>query len=124
MADEITPALTPSQWAARSNDCAVIHDGALRLPGIGEWPDEAAPLDATDALGVMALANAALPDDHPNKLAWADVEVVTRILPQWMAAARGESVTIDLATSPQDVLERLSALAAKLSALLPPEDAR
>jgi hypothetical protein len=121
MADEITPALTLDQWGAHARGETIE---------VERWAGGRAAIHPAQYQSVryplvdMALANAALPDGHPNKLAWSDVEVVTRILPQWVAAARGESVTIDLATSPQDVLERLAALAAKLSALLPPEDAR
>jgi hypothetical protein len=104
MADEIKPVMSPDEWGEALE--------RLRTPDLPR-------MYAYEPLGdaqVMALANAALPDGHPNKITREDVDALAtamnelRYLAQ-MVPGSGERLTIGL-------------LRRKLSALLPPEDAR
>jgi hypothetical protein len=98
MTDEtraIEPALTPEEWQALPDAAAAV--AVMALPSLRRQPERMQI--------VMALANAALPDDDPRKITWEDVYA----LRNWDLLDEGKT---------QLYLKRL---AAKLAAFLPPE---
>jgi hypothetical protein len=93
----IEPALTPENWRRLEKFPFFVRDGRLF-----EWIDVGAV--AVDQLeGVIALANAALPNDSPYKITRADVEHLQQFASEERSA----------------ILERL---ADKLKTLLPPKE--
>lgn len=126
MADEITPALTPAEWAARcvryaageaevrvqGDALAVANGRGLTVDG---GPVAAAAVFRDGLAAAMALANAALLDGDPHKL--------TRDMRD---ACVGATLVGDFPKGPDVIAwerEHLTKLAAALSALLPPEPA-
>ncbi|MGI8765694.1 MAG: hypothetical protein ACR2KM_04150 [Gemmatimonadaceae bacterium] len=117
MTDAIPPALTPQEWDRRMRDSEdrpvegdlltdssgnlyVAYDSGYVTQQIMEEPQV-----------VMALANAALPDDSPYGISHADVNTLRDVLIE---------MEDDPMASPA-VYERVKTLIAKLAALLPPE---
>jgi hypothetical protein len=131
MPDEPRPALTPEEWAGRKRPqyygeqpCIQLwSSGAIDLSRDvqrdGEWaPGDRVSIDAGDtasAHALMALANAALPDGHPNKITRDDVQRV-------YVAQQDAAEKYPHAAEAGWLAPGLLALAAKLAALLPPED--
>jgi hypothetical protein len=137
MADEITPALTASEWldaevearyGTHTTSLHVDHKGRVFAHSQGngeehrvilnEWRDAPRVLPA-----LMALANHGLPDDHPNKITREDVALARLPIAPHMAHA-AEPARTDASWAYWNTQRRWRELAAKLSALLPPEDAR
>jgi hypothetical protein len=118
-AKHIPPALSAEEWAegtARHGEplLAYVAMEGQRL-SVYDQGDEA---DVAPELrpAAIALANAALPDDSPYKITRADVEaLLARPHPEADMYHAGQ-LCCDVALRN----ERLSALAAKLEALLPP----
>lgn len=98
MADAIKPALTPEEWAEFGRS----PDGWPKLPRYAH---------ADDGPWLMACANHAFPDGHPNKLTRADVALIRSRFDlsddQWRT----------------DEESAAASLAARIEALLPPEGA-
>ena len=67
MGSEVQPALTPEEWATLGPD-GVGHPITPSTVGDIE------ALDAADCVKAMAVANHSLPDGHPQKLTWDDVD--------------------------------------------------
>jgi hypothetical protein len=120
MPDDPRPALTPEQWAERNVDTEAFYgyvdDAGIIVGETGE--DMGGPVGVfvyQDHLpAVMALANAALPDGHPNKVTRADVEDLAAVISAYdWDTIHGE---------PLARRERAARALAKLRALLPPED--
>jgi hypothetical protein len=77
----------------------------------------------TDPVARLRIANAALPDGHPNKITREDAALLDRFTSE--TSDGGEPERFYVCTwVPAEEMSRLARLAAKLSALLPPEDAR
>ena len=107
----IPPALTAQEWA---HPPAFDDDSGAR---VGVYDGQLVVTDNQTGYGLvidpdktMALANHALPDGHPLKITRADV----------VAARRISHDSGGWTDENRDIVERL---AAKLAALLPPEDA-
>lgn len=80
---QIAPALTAEEWASKSKADAGGVRFTLELGFVGVVPqitfDGVGPmLRYSDMPALMALANAALPDDDPRKITRADVETLRR----------------------------------------------
>jgi hypothetical protein len=80
MSDELTPALTPEEWAdvsrGRAPDGMRVwidqKNGTVDVDSSGgEWAPRSEP-----AAKMLALANAALPDDSPYRLSHEDVRAI------------------------------------------------
>jgi hypothetical protein len=133
MGDEIPAALTAAEWAARM----VVGAGAVDS---GPNGNEAAWIDAEDGTLVLgydgnfgegrptrvpaliALANAALPDGHPNKITHATALAMTQAA--WFIEGTREGLSTEWPddANPWHMLaQQLRQEAAKLAALLPPE---
>ena len=113
----IPPALTAEEWEQGFADWGVMYDhsgvslGSPSRKGISVYTDGDDVDVAADQLpSLIALANHALPDGHPLKITRADV----------VAARRISHDSGGWTDENRDIVERL---AAKLAALLPPEDA-
>lgn len=112
MTDALRPALTPEEWAQGFVDWGLMHAhrGVTlnKHGGVEVYDDtDSADVAPNELPSLIALANHALPEGHPGKLTWEDVEAVTD-------AARGQEHEFNQSDA------RLDALAAKLAALLPP----
>jgi hypothetical protein len=95
---------------------AQFRTGLLAKYKVESWDDGG-------LLSIMALANAALPDGHPNKITREDAALLDRFTSE--TSDGGEPERFYVCTwVPAEEMSRLARLAAKLSALLPPEDAR
>lgn len=94
MTDDIRPALTPEEWEAFGRS----PDGWPKLPRYAH---------ADDGPWLMACANHALPDGHPNKFTREDVKALRVVQMQFSMA--------------DDEWKVLESLAARIEALLPPE---
>ena len=123
--EQIQPALTAEEWAARKNSWPAAF--TTDLSGIpenqrdsyqGEVPMR--PFEADDHFRAVAENNAALPDDDPRKITWADVEAIERAAD---SIANEYGLPTNDADFPHQASERNNALrvAAKLAAILPPE---
>lgn len=100
MTDAIRPALTPEEWEAFGRS----PDGWPKLPRYAH---------ADDGPWLMACANHALPDGHPNKFTRADVDLIMEML---------SAIDTDNTHYDHDALDRgARSLAARIEALLPPE---
>src|SRR5690606_31579793 len=109
MSDEIRPALSAEEWEGSTAD---VLDGYVdldtgtvdvRLGGAGSQSRS----QHDDAWALVALLNAALPDDDPRKLTWAMVDAIRS------AAWGAES---------QDEEDTALAAANAIAALLPPRE--
>ena len=108
----LAPALTAEEWARRGCTRGATYARINKYGRIHLTDDDdrlgQAEADAGSEHALMALCNAALPEGHPGKLGWADVE--------WL---KGIATYLD--GTDNAAYERHSAdvLAAKLAALLP-----
>lgn len=109
---QITPALTPEEWAEALERGGLSKDGTYYLPErapdgltVGITSEIGTFFDHQELPTLIALANHALPDTDPRKITREDVELVKQ--------AHGLSRQIP----------DFDRLAAKLAALLPPEGA-
>lgn len=120
MPDSIAPALTPEEWAeAEDGELVIRTPYSARIPSGGYLNLNTAAADGYEVIttadlpALMALANAALPDDHPGKLTWEQVERLRELAKdveaEWPYEHEG----------PRDA-GFLRALAAALGSLLPP----
>lgn len=123
MSDELKPALTPEEWRdaevrpafAQARDRNPAADAIFQF--YADKYGYADYLKQDDLPKVIALANAALPDDSPYKITPLDVERLRN-------AARSMRAGIPVpAFAPLDYLTTgdLLRLADKLAAILPPE---
>ena len=117
MSEPLENALTPEEWAETrfvpiEHPDVVVHDDGDGLEIViypdaytqtvrGEVEDKYKMRFPSDMVGIMAVANASLPDDSPYKITRADVE--------------------EIRAAPNRILWNLMAIADKLEALLPPE---
>lgn len=120
MSDEIKPALTPKEWEktranVRDNDAAVFY--SARSPhfdydGVFVWDggEESERINPALLPAAIALCNYALPAGHPLKITGEDVAAIHQLLD------RLEYEGGFLYENP------VRAIAAKLSALLPPKE--
>lgn len=116
MRETVKPALSPDEWDGGETawprvSLATTRSGPLR---VSDHDDNCVTVEDRDLPAVMALANAALPAGHPNKLTHADAEVLARLTGLGYGA---------LGTYPGGyaaALTVLTRLGAKLAALLPP----
>ena len=114
MSDKIDPVLTAREWAhwlGENDDLRLQIDAACDGVGYSLRQDPAA---------LIALANAALPDDSPYKITRADAIATAN------AATLLNAVQELAPDAPDDLgvgygITHLRNLAAKLAALLPPE---
>lgn len=107
MTDEIKPALDETQWAAWREGRTIELE---RFPGGRAAIHPAQYRELRYAAEHMALNNAALPDDSPYKLTWADVALLRDEAHEWEThSGFGEQGR---------AIQRLAAL---IAALLPPE---
>ncbi len=127
MNDELKPALTPEQWTDQrlwrdqpnsgrddSIDVKLHHDPnrgvGLEISHYDSRDSESYHDYPSDLIAIIALANAALPDDSQYKITREDVRAVGRAMEKIRRAFPSEfTVLVDLKT-----------LAAKIAALLPP----
>lgn len=99
MSDEtIPPVLSAEEWRD-------VQRGATNSGMVVFFLSHFARVERYNA--AAAIANAALPDDHPGKLTWADVE--------WLRSVLRPGHTV-IASD----IKTLHAIAGKLAALLPP----
>lgn len=124
MADAIAPALTAEEWERRLvlvpfdgkhgpvDDATVTcRHGLLFAASPGDT------LHPRIAAAALALANDALPDGHPLKITRADVEALSESIgTNWDALSSTAPLVYE------ESVARLRRLAAKLDALLAPED--
>ena len=115
MTDRIEPALTAEEWRSppQFDDASGVtieatDDGLIVVSDTGDGY-------IVDAFKVMALANHALPADDSRKITRADVEVLKRASVIYRVSD-WESATND------DATKKVQRIAAKLAALLPPEE--
>jgi hypothetical protein len=116
---EIKSALTAEEWSRKQWDGAtaddfvyIDHRGVVMVGNNGVYNTVA----VEDAAAMIALCNHALSPDDPRKIVRADVEAIREF--DYRDWVNGEnSVRIG-----QVECERLQLVAAKLAALLPPED--
>lgn len=110
MADEIKPALTPEEWAigGKEHSSFRIIDGAPVRWDVCEW----CAIDSDTAGEMVAIGNAALPNDSPYKITRGDVKAIKRA---------GHYGSNGAAVLTPERLDELLAIADKLAALLPPE---
>lgn len=130
MTDGIRPALTPEEWKQRLTEelddygedaegrGLVDSERSLRITYDSGVIDQAIPRD--EVVRILALANHALPDSHPNKFTRADVEALrrSRVFEIDPSQVFDGSVSVD-----REGTECLRSLAARIEALLPPEGA-
>lgn len=85
--DEIEPALTPEEWSGEDRlvlsttshklgICLVLDRTPDGLRIEHHSTDMAVTLTDEDSVQLVAFANAALPDGHPQKLTWAMVDAL------------------------------------------------
>lgn len=110
---EVRPALVSDEWAraqcARDGVCMLARDGVLDIVEIEE-PHDQTFVTGDGLASAVALANAALPDGHPNKLTHEDAAA--------LRAARDFCRSRHMRGHPS-----LDTLPDKLAALLPPTPA-
>lgn len=103
---EPTPVMTASEWKdVRGFTTSYLLSNLG--DGIDVIRDEPGDRESTLPL-IMAVANHALPDDHPLKMTLSDVNLIREVAEDYKY--RGTSTHVEL-----------QALSAKLTALLPPE---
>jgi hypothetical protein len=115
--EPIEPALTAEEWLSRQ---ASVDHGFVRLDGDAPVLETFDYRDGSttglylehDLAIVIALANAALPNEDPRKITHDDVFVL-RQLPAFM---RG----LGMGNDPEGGARAVTALAAKLASYLPP----
>ena len=121
MSEKIKPALTAEEWSTLKDGYYVELSGCrigIDTDGLdvrGRFMGEEATVPRECAPALMALANAALPDDDPRKITREDV-AACRAFDFNFWGMESDSVEVRRADC-----ERLQLLAAKLAALLPPE---
>lgn len=134
MADEtIPPALTADEWRARSMSAKGIDDmlntvyeeespfAVLRDDSLSFIDGPVGPIvfqDPASFHGLVALANAALPDGDPRRITREDAQDVRDI-----GVYLGTDAPVRLADR-YAAGAAMSRVAAKLAALLPPDDGR
>jgi hypothetical protein len=110
---EVKPALSAEEWAQIPRS---LHgSGVLVIDSI-----DGMRLRQTDTLArIMALANAALPVDHPQKLTWEMVDALRE-------SARVHQDEYGFDKRPKHVAQRALGLAAidGIAALLPPREVK
>lgn len=123
MSDEIVPVMTQEEWAEVRRNEPRYHLSHLG-DGIDIIRDNRADGDATLPL-VLAVANDALPVDHPLKITREDVDALLTVVekdPQDEMANEGDGyVEVWQSEEMRYSLSMLARLAKKLAALLPPK---
>lgn len=123
MSDDMHSVLSTEEWSARSaqrsfsESVSINRDGTLAID-IGDWRAENLP-------ALIALANAALPDDAPHKITWQMVDRLRiaeghrKTCPRYMMLSDYEG---DSSVPPCDCLavENANHVADILASLLPP----
>src|SRR5690349_10334096 len=104
----IEPALTPEEWKHDERVAAFAREPGSRLL-MGDRDDD------RSCHRLMALANAALPDDDPRKITRDDIVLLLN-LSRGIATFYNQGDERNMA-----VRDQTRALAAKLAAFLPPE---
>lgn len=120
MTNEIEPALTPEEWAKHSGGTAAVWMSA-KLPR-SDSEDAEIRLDfAERPIAVIALANAALPDDDPRKITREKLDAMREVFDSWISYQSDIAASMDAAVSSHPAVQDVEELLAALAALLPPE---
>lgn len=114
----IDPALSAKEWATphaeRLTFFACVMDGGITFGDGSVAPKIGIHVEREDVPAIMALANAALPDDDPRKITRARMQAVRAAL-----AEQFVDLSEDQWTS--DATKELTVLLAALESYLPPE---
>lgn len=113
---EIKPALSAALWKDRWNawQALMLHSLHMTQEGSLRKSVSGPPAEPRALVGIIALANAALPEDDPRKITREDVLA--------MEAVYRHIITDMRPGLPAAAIERCYALAAKLDAFLPPSE--